>query len=631
MGRLKLNFFMAVLMAVLLVSCSKSKKGDVEYVPFQETTDGKWGMISMDGKVLFKDEFKNKPTIVRDGRFFVQNKDGVWEMYDAVEKPQKIGGDYAHTSGFRNGRALVAEKGKPVSIIDKDANTLKVLDKIDGKEVDGVRSFQDDYAVFMTTDSLFGAIDKEGSCVVKPEYCLLYDCGDGKFLGVNAKYRKEFEKSETGKYKISVLDTGGKVLFEFSSDKYERTGYQYVEGKLAICVKKDGKETWGLIDDKGEEVVKPSSKIQDIGPICDGNFTYFNGEGWGLMNTKGETLIRAKYEFLYNDGPGLLLAVVKEGDSYLFKYVDEKDNQVGKDTYVNATLFSMYDGKHAWVKPNDKIFSIIDREGKQLEGLPDIVDISNIEGEGYIQSDYLDVDKLVNGFKINLNGLLGISYNSTPKELVKREVASGYSSGTKEHPAGSAYWYDYQDKVTFAENVAGVSGYVEVQFTGKLSRQTYRTERVIDYYWGDWYWYHDNKIPTGYVWNKVRPDSYMLTIGNFGKMQGKLRQLFNALVRKFNTMGTVAKQNNGAVVYLLKDGRRAIVYMEKKSVSVAWGNLNAVKDLDIEKFKDVSEEYDASNVNYDYLHYLFFPDNKKTDDSQAVADSTAVDSAYVAY
>lgn len=32
-------------------------------------------------------------------------------------KPKKIGVDYAHTSGFRNGRALVAAKNKPVSII----------------------------------------------------------------------------------------------------------------------------------------------------------------------------------------------------------------------------------------------------------------------------------------------------------------------------------------------------------------------------------------------------------------------------------------------------------------------------------------------------------------------------------
>ncbi len=72
-----------IVMALAMVSCSKSGNGEVEYLPFKETADGQWGMISMDGKVLFPEEFKNKPTIIRDGRFFVRNNNGFWEMYDA--------------------------------------------------------------------------------------------------------------------------------------------------------------------------------------------------------------------------------------------------------------------------------------------------------------------------------------------------------------------------------------------------------------------------------------------------------------------------------------------------------------------------------------------------------------------
>ena len=94
-----LKFALSLMITMLFFSCSKTENGNVEYIPFQETDDGHWGMISMDGKVLFKDEFKNKPTVVRDGRFFARTSEGVWEMYDASEKPKKIGADYAHTSG----------------------------------------------------------------------------------------------------------------------------------------------------------------------------------------------------------------------------------------------------------------------------------------------------------------------------------------------------------------------------------------------------------------------------------------------------------------------------------------------------------------------------------------------------
>lgn len=619
--RTYLKFALLSMLTMLLFSCSKTENGNVEYIPFQETDDGQWGMISMEGKVLFKDEFKSKPTIVRDGRFFARTKDGIWEMYEASEKPKKIGADYAHTSGFRNGRALVAVKNKPVSIIDTEGNTIKLLDKIENKEVDGVRAFKGDYAVFMTTDSLWGVIDRSGECVVKPEYYSLNNYGDGKFIGVNNKYKKFVQKEQKDKVNISVINTSGKVILDFKADKYENMQGQFTDGKLAISVKKDGKEIWGIINDKGENIVKPSSKLKSIGTINGDVFTYNNGDGWGLMNIKGETIIRAKYEYLYYDEDKTLIAVVKNGDSYEYKYIDEKDNQIGEDTYVNATLFSMFDGKHAWVKPNDKIYSLIDKDCKQVEGLPDIVNIGTYEGEAYIESDYVDLEKLVSSFNISLNGVLDFTFKSSPKDVVKKAVESGSVSGNKEHPAGTAYWFDYTSNIPVYKNTNGVNGLVTVSFTGNLSRQTYRTQRIIDYEFDDYYWYHDNKIPTGYVWNKVTPNMFGVVIGNNGKMHGKLRDLYNVLSKKFKELGTVAKQNDNAMVLTLKNGMRAVITKDKDNVSIYWGDLKPVKELDISKYKDIKEEEDVSNISYGYLNDLF-PDVIE-------ADTTVADTAIV--
>ena len=164
----------------------------------------------------------------------------------------------------------------------------------------------------MTTDSLWGVIDDNGKCVVKPEYYSLNDYGDGKFIGVNAKYRKDVIQGKKDKVKLSVLDTSGKEVFNFSANKYENTGFAYVDGKLAVSVKKDGKEICGIIDDAGNYVVKPTTKLKSIGTIHGDEFTYNNGEGWGLMNVKGETLVRAKYEYLYYDEDNILIAMKKE-------------------------------------------------------------------------------------------------------------------------------------------------------------------------------------------------------------------------------------------------------------------------------------------------------------------------------
>lgn len=92
-----------------------------------------------------------------------------------------------------------------MAIIDTDGRVVKNLNKIDGKQVDGVRAFEGDYAVFMTADSLWGVINQNGDCVVKPEYYSLNDYGDGKFIGVNAKYKKEVKKDQKDKVLVTAL------------------------------------------------------------------------------------------------------------------------------------------------------------------------------------------------------------------------------------------------------------------------------------------------------------------------------------------------------------------------------------------------------------------------------------------
>lgn len=586
-------------------------------------------MISTDGRTLFAEEFKEKPTVVSSSRFFVRKKSGVWEMYTAEAKPQKVGVEYAHTSGFSDGRALVAERGKAVSIIDTDGKTLKVLDKIDGKTVHGVRPFHEGYAVFMTEDSLYGAIDRGGDCVVKPTFCSLNDCGDGKFLGIDDKYRESVRKDKKDKARLRVIDTRGKTAFEFQASKYADTQSLFFDGLLAVSVKRDGKQCWGIINDKGETVVKPTAKIKSIGNICGKMFTYSNGEGWGLMDTDGKTLIRAKYEQLYLDRDGSLLAAVKNGDEYEWKYIDKEDNAIGDETFVRATPFSMLDGKHAIVKPNDHTYSLIDREGHQLTGLPDIVSVGTYLGEDYVESDYVDIAKLVASFNISVNGVLTLTTKSTPQQAVALSVKCGTAPYNKEHPAGSAWWYDFTDRVYLSHTMGSVESGVALVFTGNLSRQTYRTKRVIDYEFGDYYWYHDNHIPTGYVWNNVQPEGFNISVGNGGRMHGKLRELYHAFAAKFKAMGKVAKENNGAVVIDLGNGKCAEIHMAKDNVAVNWGKLKPIKDIDISEYKDVVEEGEDVMPSLGYLNRLF-PDEKAVSGGEQV-DTVEVDTVALDY
>ena len=52
MNQRHLFFIMLAMLTMMLFSCTQTENGNVEYIPFQETKDGQWGMISMDGKGL---------------------------------------------------------------------------------------------------------------------------------------------------------------------------------------------------------------------------------------------------------------------------------------------------------------------------------------------------------------------------------------------------------------------------------------------------------------------------------------------------------------------------------------------------------------------------------------------------
>ena len=95
------------------------------------------------------------------------------------------------------------------------------------------------------------------------------------------------------------------------------------------------------------------------------------------------------------------------------------------------------------------------------------------------------------------------------------------------------------------------------------------------------------------------------------------------MIAKFKTFGTIAKQNDGAAVLTLKNKLRAVIRMEKDHVSVIWGDIKPIKDIDISKYKDISEEDDPFNISYGYLNGLF--ENNSVDADSVEVDSTEAD------
>lgn len=623
---MKKNLFILLLVCAVFAACNKDESKGVDFIPFQETDEGQWSMISPSGEVLFTEEFKNAPTVAKEGRFMVKNENGLWEIYTAEAKPQKIGKEYAYASCFEGGKALVSERNDYIKIIDKDGNELKKLDKIGNKIVDAVSSFNEGYAVYQTGD-LYGAIDDNGNEIIKADYITLYDCSDGKFIGVNKKYEKEFKKEGKKKITYDVLNTNGEVLFQINSDKYSNNGTRFVDGLLTVAVEKDGKECWGLLNDKNEVVVKPADKIKGISDIKGDKFVYNNGEGYGVMNLKGENVVRAKYDFLYFDVKDRLVAITektKDSFNYECKFIDDTDNQIGEDKYVTINPFLEFDGKHSFVKVSDRIWSIVDLDGKQVEKLPDIVNINLSCGDTEIVNDHVDFAALFAEMQLSENGVDGLNFKTTPLDAVKACVANGARTGTDEHPAEDPYWYDYTENVSYSKTFSKVSAYILIGFPDKLSRRTYRNERIK--YWEDdeYNYYYNNKIPTGYAYNKLSAQGFLVSFSNDGKMQGKLELLLKELKAHFKKNGKLEKENDGAAVYTINEHNRVLICMKENSVEVIWGDIKSVDQLNIDEYKQPEEKIKIDETIIQTVNGIGDPLSFKTEavdsDSIAVVD-----------
>ena len=228
----------------------------------------------------------------------------------------------------------------------------------------------------------------------------------------------------------------------------------------------------------------------------------------------------------------------------------------------------------------DDYFSIINKNGEEIEGLPNIVNIEISEGEeDLIESDFLDLDNFISELDISPDGLMGLTFKSTLQDvfnlLVERDFRTYINDKPMDGPLDNPEWYINQDYIEFRRKVIGNIGIsTHINFTGNLSKKIYRTKRELNYdYWGGYYYYSDNKIPAGYTWCDVSLTSFTLYINNTGVMHGKLNALFSRLSDKFKTFGTVIEEYE-YFIRLKLNNTSAVIVQKGDFVMISWGKTD---------------------------------------------------------
>ena len=602
------NYILLFSLAAIALLTSCDGRNGVEYIPFQEREDGRWGLVSTDGKVLFSEEFERRPTVATCGRFVAETNDGRYEIYTAEEKSKTIGGRYVDAGYYQDGLIPVAEEGGHVKYLDTDGDEAFTLDKVEGKDVTRASVFSEGLAIF-EAGGYYGAVDTKGRVVVKPEYIELQPCRDGKLVGVSKRYEQVSKAGQREKMRASILDSDGKELGTFALKEVASCWGGFVDGVMAAARERGDKHEWGLMDEKGEWVVAPSDRCRHIGSVQGDLFTFSDGEKWGVMNRKGEVVIRAKYDMLYFAADGILAVQDEAYDEKTpWYFIDTDDNRLGRDGYEDVTVF--YDGKHAFAKYSERSWIMLGTDGEQAECEADIYDLAfYATGNTWVESDYVDADAIVAQLGITAQGAGAYRVGMTAQGAIAATRAGGGA------PSDSPEDYRYDDDLGYEKPMGKLTATYRTVFPSYIGEDITETRRES---YG--YFYYDHEVVTGHRFRTQQSESVSVSLNLSGeRLAGKAGKFFDAMKKKVRSLGSVVRENGGALL-VRAGGNTLLAYRKGVEVGclVLAGNHS---DLDISDYatgdedsSDVAEN-DTAAVIEDY--YGDASDSAATEDSLA--------------
>lgn len=564
-----------LLLASFVAFFSCDKDGKIEYIPFRSSSDGKWGMVGTDGKLLFEEEFKKEPTVAVNGRFMIETDKG-WEVYSADKNPKLIGDGFLKIAHYFADVTPAVKKNEQICLINKDCEVVAKLDMAGNKPIVSCQRFRNGYAVITTDDDKTGVINTSGTIVVEPQYTNVFIISSNLFLAIHSDKNR--------KYAVSFFDGHGEKKYDDmvfgEGKKYKDFGpYSSTEEYLAVC-NEDGE--WGYIDYKGNVIVKPSSRIKGLfnggyfnflnglETVRNDKFIFTDGDKWGVMDFKGEAIIKARYKSLLWANDNALVAVNSENQ---YRLIDLENEPIIDDYF--EMMYSC-DGKNVFIKEGNHDYTFMKMKGinNKIDGIPVIYDLSidmdydiatDYDGLACIEvnSQYIDLDGIVEKLGITKNSLMGYNLGMKPNDVVNTARKEDKEiSGSPSDYTGS---YFRQNKRFF-----GYSMDCDVNFNDGWDGMT---------------------VTQGYgnvVWSSEKPSSIEVEIEGDMIDEEKAKKLYSKIATKLKVNGKVVED----------DGSSLVVRVDN---SYGWGLRRNHDEVNVYLINKKSlDNYLGLNSGYDY-------------------------------
>lgn len=374
----KLLVSIGILLGIgMFISCNHGDNSITHY-PFKEGKNSKWGLVNTEGKVLFYDEFENKPSYVFNGVFFVKTTDQKtyntsYKYYIATNPLKEISLDSCIDGGYcSEGIIPVVKKNSHIYYIDKSGKTVFTLDQeVNGYKIKCVAPIFSCKRAVIQVNKKMGYIDTEGKIVIEP----IYDFATGFSENIAIVSKDD---------KFYAIDIKGNKLFDLS----EAPTSLFSEG-LLIGSK-------NVFNKNGDVVFRIPSNIKTIAPFRDGYTVFETEEGKvGIIDKKGEIIFRpVSSGIIYFNKDNIYKVERNEVNKIKLNGEKEKSFENNTKTYDDIYYPTILSDNCCVMIGDDKCF-FTDKNGKNIDNNTYYSIDFSTDKEDFVTSDYFDGEKVM--------------------------------------------------------------------------------------------------------------------------------------------------------------------------------------------------------------------------------------------
>lgn len=356
----KFFLFIGMIVSFLFTACS-SKDNGITHFAYQEVENGKWGFMSIEGKVVVPPTFQGMPTPVTDDMFFVPRQDGTYELHNINEPEKIIDANYKSVTSFAEGKAFVIQDTENILCINKAGNILYELPN----DIIMASTFSNGRAVIAKNNNeiaaiKYGYIDEKGEMIIPCDYLSTTNFSNNFAVAAKANTNS-----------ICIINRNGVIIDKINDDVKNETfnsiidNFQVWTNINSNVIPYVANGDFGLKEIKGNILLEANHRYRLITYLCNGYYVFQTNDGYGIMNESGEEIISDKYSLIggCNKDRCFTAGIPVNGDSDKWGIYSINGSTLCTPMY--NLIFAITNSPY-FIAINDRDFFFITKEGKVL-------------------------------------------------------------------------------------------------------------------------------------------------------------------------------------------------------------------------------------------------------------------------